>query len=930
VAKRFLLLVLALVFTIMPLISAKASAMSEEQRNLFKANINYFDIDVCGAGTTPAASDAGNNKIYVIGDSLTVGMRDSGNLKSKLSNGGWSVTDIRATTGITIDDSIQKIKDDKDNAISDADTVVIGLGTNRSANPDKAVGDMLDAVDQANSNANVYWVDAYSTQDDYSDFNAVLDKYKKAGKIDKVIKWSIEARDNPGKYNLSQDSQGIHTDPAGYIKRSSWLVSQIGDPPVGSNQGGGDSQSSGDSGSGTQTDEEKIASTFNVGFSANTPKSTIERVVKKYKIGGLFIIGTNDADKDGFNKSFFNQLNTAAGHPLVIASDEEGVIQRYKYPFDFPSAKEMNKMSASSVRALGKKVGEYLSKHGVNTDLAPVVDVAQDDSGTVAGTAGRAFSDDQAEVTKKAGAFAEGLQIGGVNPVYKHFPGLGSTKGNSDLQAVTSPPLDVLKNNDLKPYGALVNKFNGAVMLDNAQVPGLTESGEVASTSPATVKLLRNDYGFVGLIMTDDLAAKGVPGSLPSAIARSLKAGAEMPLFQYTSDAGIDAAIDAVKGAGISGDVDKAAQRIQDFVAPGSKKNNTGSDKIGCCPPGDSTTLNGSTNAEKVWNYFVGKGLTNIQVASIMGNLQQESGFSTTIENPRTFAHGLGQWLGGRKTALFAKPNHDDLAVQLDFMWEELNGSYYKPTVLEPLKKATDLQTAVRIWLEHYEIPCNAGPGCNGEVSIRLPFAKTWLNKAGGGAGADANATQEQSTGSCGGGGGVEGYKDPYRDLEQKTPLRIDMGVDYAGKGPIYAIGNGVVNVVHAIGGDSGWPGPGGRAGGWVSYTLSDGPAKGKTVYFTENCEPTVKVGDKVTANTKICDLDGLQSAWSEQGWAADTSTTWAAAHVEWRAHDSSAYYTAYGENFSDLLVKLGAKPGTKQPGAQKIGTIPDGWPQWK
>lgn len=187
---------------------------------------------------------------------------------------------------------------------------------------------------------------------------------------------------------------------------------------------------------------------------------------------------------------------------------------------------------------------------------------------------------------------------------------------------------------------------------------------------------------------------------------------------------------------------------------------------------------------------------------------------------------------------------------------------------------------------------------------------------------------------SCGGGGGGAGigaYKDPYRDVKQKTPLRIDMGLDYAGVGPIYAIGNGKVNVVYKRNGGSGWPGWGADgAGGWVSYTLSDGPAAGKTVYFAENCVPTVKVGDPVTTDTKICELDGLTSAWSESGWAADKTTSSAAAHVEWRGHDSSAYYTAYGENFSQLINKLGERPGTKQAGAQKIGTLPDGWPTWQ
>jgi hypothetical protein len=194
------------------------------------------------------------------------------------------------------------------------------------------------------------------------------------------------------------------------------------------------------------------------------------------------------------------------------------------------------------------------------------------------------------------------------------------------------------------------------------------------------------------------------------------------------------------------------------------------------------------------------------------------------------------------------------------------------------------------------------------------------------------NVSSDGSASGCSSGtSSIEGYKDPYRDVKQKIPMRIDMGLDYGGVGPIYAIGNGTVNVVHKRNGGSGWPGWGvDGGGGWVSYTLSDGPAKGKTVYFAENCQPVVNEGDQVTPDTKICDLDGLTSAWSESGWAADKTTTWAAAHVEWSGHDSSSYYTAYGENFSQLIHKLGEKPGTKIAGAQKIGTLPSGWPTWE
>lgn len=178
----------------------------------------------------------------------------------------------------------------------------------------------------------------------------------------------------------------------------------------------------------------------------------------------------------------------------------------------------------------------------------------------------------------------------------------------------------------------------------------------------------------------------------------------------------------------------------------------------------------------------------------------------------------------------------------------------------------------------------------------------------------------------------VDGYEDPYRDVKQKTPLRIDMGLDYAGTGPIHPLGNAKIDVVYGRSSGSGWPGWGvDGAGGWVSYTLLDGPAKGKVVYFAENCVPRsgITPGKIVHPNDVICDLDGLTSDWSESGWAANETDTSPAAFSVWQGHDSSAYYTAYGQNFSQLISKLGEKPGTIQPGGQELGSLPPGWPTW-
>ena len=99
-----------------------------------------------------------------------------------------------------------------------------------------------------------------------------------------------------------------------------------------------------------------------------------------------------------------------------------------------------------------------------------------------------------------------GLRDADVIPVLKHFPGLGSATGNTDFESAKTPPLYQLKKNDLKPYESLLLDSPVAVMTTNAIVPGLS-AGEPASLSPATYDLLRDEYGFTGVVMTDSLSA---------------------------------------------------------------------------------------------------------------------------------------------------------------------------------------------------------------------------------------------------------------------------------------------------------------------------------------------------------------------------------------------------------------------------------------
>ena len=156
--------------------------------------------------------------------------------------------------------------------------------------------------------------------------------------------------------------------------------------------------------------------------------------------------------------------------------------------------------------------------------------------------------------------------------------------------------------------------------------------------------------------------------------------------------------------------------------------------------------------------------------------------------------------------------------------------------------------------------------------------------------------------------------------MRQLRPERIDQGVDYAGEGPVYALGDGVIkNLVN-----SGW-----NFGGYdafISEQLTNGPAKGLYVYVAEACIPkaNLHVGDTVNADTVICDMINPSDTGIETGWAAPPGNGASMASSVFNELNS----TAFGVNFNQLLVKLGAPTGILQSGSV-TGSLPPGWPQW-
>jgi beta-N-acetylhexosaminidase len=262
----------------------------------------------------------------------------------------------------------------------------------------------------------------------------------------------------------------------------------------------------------------------------------------------------------------------APGHPLVMADQEGGGIQRLRGAIpDLPWPSELAATNTvAQVRAKAAAWGRAMAALGVTMDLAPVLDVDARPGPSDDNPDGkRAFSGDAAIVSRYGVAFMQGLRDGGIIPVVKHFPGLGGTTGNTDARPAPTKPIATLRAGDLGPFRAAIAAGAPAVMVANATVPGMTT--HPAGLSSAVIgTLLRGELGFSGLVVTDSLSAGAVTAvtkNLGEAAADAIESGADLVLFGDTSSASHRAAL---SGPAVQESFDQIVAALRDALASGA------------------------------------------------------------------------------------------------------------------------------------------------------------------------------------------------------------------------------------------------------------------------------------------------------------------------------------------------------------------------
>jgi beta-N-acetylhexosaminidase len=230
-------------------------------------------------------------------------------------------------------------------------------------------------------------------------------------------------------------------------------------------------------------------------------------------------------------------LRKAAGdRTLLIAVDQEGgKVARLGPQNGFPQTPSEADVGATGdpghARSVGAATGSTLAGAGINLNLAPVVDLNVNPDNPSIGALGRSFSADVNVVVEMASAVIAGLHESAVLATLKHFPGLGSATGDTDHEFVDVSA--TWTRRELQPFAQLIaNGTPDVVMVANA-LNGQLDAQFPSTLSAATVAVLRQQLGWDGVIVTDDLQAGALRDSYaPSEIVRlALAAGSDLLLF---------------------------------------------------------------------------------------------------------------------------------------------------------------------------------------------------------------------------------------------------------------------------------------------------------------------------------------------------------------------------------------------------------------
>ena len=261
--------------------------------------------------------------------------------------------------------------------------------------------------------------------------------------------------------------------------------------------------------------EEKVGQMFFV----RCPDVQAAEKVSEYHLGGYLLFGRDfqTSTGDWLTAEAFTAnvaaYQAAAEIPLLIGVDEEGgtVARATRNPNLFSAKRQ----SPQAVYAQGgmeavledtRQVNQGLLSYGINVNFAPVADVSTDSSDFIYD---RSFGQDAAATADYIAQAVTEMDTVGIGSVLKHFPGYGSNTDTHTGVAIDERPWETFVNEDFLPFQAGIDAGADCVLVSHNVVTCMDDTLP-ASLSPEVHQVLREELGFTGVVLTDDLAMDAV------------------------------------------------------------------------------------------------------------------------------------------------------------------------------------------------------------------------------------------------------------------------------------------------------------------------------------------------------------------------------------------------------------------------------------
>lgn len=291
-------------------------------------------------------------------------------------------------------------------------------------------------------------------------------------------------------------------------------------------------------------DEDSSDGISNIGFTVMNDQ--VKAIVENYNFGSVIYFAQNLVDTQQAYELTMS-LQTAAvkdgGIPMLISADQEGgSVYRLGSGTALPGNMALGAAGDSQyAKIAGEIIGSELSVLGINTALAPVVDVNNNANNPVIGL--RSFGDNPVKVGNMASAVVDGMREYGVIGCAKHFPGHGDTATDSHYGLpVVEKTKKELDSCELVPFNTAISQGIDMIMTAHILYPDLEKDTIVskktgkAESLPATMsddiitELLKNEMGFEGIVVTDAMNMAGITDywNPVQAVTTAISAGVDM------------------------------------------------------------------------------------------------------------------------------------------------------------------------------------------------------------------------------------------------------------------------------------------------------------------------------------------------------------------------------------------------------------------